>query len=199
MGRHLQAEYGQEPQCILTMPLLEGLDGVEKMSKSKNNYIGISEPANTMFAKVLSISDTLMWRWYTLLSFQPMATIDRLRQAVASGRNPKEAKVALAKEITTRFHSAAAADAAEQDFINRSKGGIPDDIAELSLSGAPMGIGALLKAAGLAPSTSEANRLIDGGGVRIDGTVISDKGLRLDAGTRVLQVGKRKFARVTLS
>jgi tyrosyl-tRNA synthetase len=128
-----------------------------------------------------------------------MATIDRLRQAVASGRNPKEAKVALAKEITTRFHSAAAADAAEQDFINRSKGGIPDDIAELSLSGAPMGIGALLKAAGLAPSTSEANRLIDGGGVRIDGTVISDKGLRLDAGTRVLQVGKRKFARVTLS
>jgi tyrosyl-tRNA synthetase len=199
MGRHLQAEYGQEPQCILTMPLLEGLDGVEKMSKSKNNYIGISEPANTMFAKVLSISDTLMWRWYTLLSFQPMATIDRLRQEVASGRNPKEAKVALAKEITTRFHSAAAADAAEQDFINRSKGGIPDDIAELSLSGAPMGIGALLKAAGLAPSTSEANRLIDGGGVRIDGTVISDKGLRLDAGTRVLQVGKRKFARVTLS
>ncbi|MDM7950962.1 tyrosine--tRNA ligase [Hydrogenophaga sp.] len=199
MGRHLQAEYGQEPQCILTMPLLEGLDGVEKMSKSKNNYIGISEPANTMFAKVLSISDTLMWRWYTLLSFQPMAMIDRLRQEVASGRNPKEAKVALAKEITTRFHSAAAADAAEQDFINRSKGGIPDEIAELSLSGAPMGIGALLKAAGLAPSTSEANRLIDGGGVRIDGTVISDKGLRLDAGTRVLQVGKRKFARVMLS
>ena len=199
MGRHLQAEYGQEPQCILTMPLLEGLDGVEKMSKSKNNYIGISEPANTMFAKVLSISDTLMWRWYTLLSFQSMDGIERLRQEVAAGRNPKDAKVALAKEITTRFHSAAAADAAEQDFINRSKGGIPDDIAELSLSGAPMGIGALLKAAGLAPSTSEANRLIDGGGVRIDGAVIRDKGLKLDAGTRLLQVGKRKFARVALS
>jgi tyrosyl-tRNA synthetase len=199
MGRHLQAEYGQEPQCILTMPLLEGLDGTDKMSKSKNNYIGITEPANTMFAKVLSISDTLMWRWYTLLSFQSMDAIERLRQEVAAGRNPKEAKVALAKEITTRFHSAAAADAAEQDFINRSKGGVPDDIAELHLTGAPMGIGALLKAAGLAPSTSEANRLIDGGGVRIDGTVISDKGLKLDAGTRVLQVGKRKFARVTLS
>ncbi|WP_291012542.1 tyrosine--tRNA ligase [Hydrogenophaga sp.] len=198
MGRHLQAEYGQEPQCILTMPLLEGLDGVEKMSKSKNNYIGISEPANTMFAKVLSISDTLMWRWYTLLSFQSMDAIEGLRQEVAAGRNPKDVKVTLAKEITTRFHSAAAADAAEQDFINRSKGGIPDDIAELSFSGAPMGIGALLKAAGLAPSTSEANRLIDGGGVRIDGAVISDKGLKLDAGTRVLQVGKRKFARVTL-
>jgi tyrosyl-tRNA synthetase len=181
------------------MPLLEGLDGTDKMSKSKNNYIGITEPANTMFAKVLSISDTLMWRWYTLLSFQSMDAIERLRQEVAAGRNPKEAKVALAKEITTRFHSAAAADAAEQDFINRSKGGVPDDIAELHLTGAPMGIGALLKAAGLAPSTSEANRLIDGGGVRIDGTVISDKGLKLDAGTRVLQVGKRKFARVTLS
>ncbi len=199
MGRHLQAEYGQEPQCILTMPLLEGLDGVDKMSKSKNNYIGIAEPANTMFAKVLSISDTLMWRWYTLLSFQSIAAIERLRQEVAEGRNPKEAKVALAKEITSRFHSPAAAEAAEQDFINRSRGGVPDEITEMSLSGAPMGVGALLKAAGLAASTSEANRLIDGGGVRIDGVVISDKGLKLDAGTRVLQVGKRKFARVTLS
>jgi tyrosyl-tRNA synthetase len=198
MGRHLQAEYGQEPQCILTMPLLEGLDGVDKMSKSKNNYIGITEPANTMFAKVLSISDTLMWRWYTLLSFQSIDAIERLRQAVAEGRNPKEAKVALAKEITSRFHSPAAAEAAEQDFINRSRGGVPDEITEMSLSGAPMGVGALLKAAGLAASTSEANRLIDGGGVRIDGVVISDKGLKLDAGTRVLQVGKRKFARVTL-
>jgi tyrosyl-tRNA synthetase len=199
MGRHLQAEYGQEPQCILTMPLLEGLDGVDKMSKSKNNYIGISEPANTMFAKVLSVSDTLMWRWYTLLSFKSMADIEALKREVDGGRNPKDAKVALAKEITTRFHSPAAADAAEQDFMHRSKGGVPEEIAELGLSGAPMGIGALLKAAGLAPSTSEANRLIDGGGVRIDGTVISDKGLKLDAGTRVLQVGKRKFARVTLS
>ncbi|MDZ4280885.1 MAG: tyrosine--tRNA ligase [Hydrogenophaga sp.] len=199
MGRHLQAEYGQEPQCILTMPLLEGLDGVDKMSKSKNNYIGITEPANSMFAKVLSISDTLMWRWYTLLSFQSLEHIEALKQAIAQGANPKDAKVALAKEITTRFHSEAAADAAEQDFINRSKGGVPDEIPEVSLSGAPMGIGSLLKSAGLAPSTSEANRLIEGGGVRVDGAVISDKGLKLPAGTFVVQVGKRKFARVSLT
>ena len=199
MGRHLQAEYGQEPQCILTMPLLEGLDGVDKMSKSKNNYIGISEDANTMFAKVLSVSDVLMWKWYTLLSFRSEADIAALKAEVEAGRNPKDAKVALAKEITARFHSAAAADAAEQDFINRSKGGAPDDIPEVSLSGAPLGIGALLKSAGLAPSGSEANRLIDGGGVRIDSSVVSDKGLKLGAGTYVVQVGKRKFARVTLS
>ncbi len=199
MGRHLQAEYGQEPQCILTMPLLEGLDGIEKMSKSKNNYIGISEDANTMFAKTLSISDELMWRWFTLLSFRSEAEIASLRQEVRSGRNPKDAKVMLAKEITARFHGAAAADAAEQDFINRSRGGVPDEIPELPLSGAPMGIGALLKAAGLAPSTSEANRLIDGGGVRIDSSVVSDKGLKLAAGTYVVQVGKRKFARVLLA
>ncbi|MBT9465706.1 MAG: tyrosine--tRNA ligase [Hydrogenophaga sp.] len=199
MGRHLQAEYGQEPQCILTMPLLEGLDGVDKMSKSKNNYIGITEAANSMFAKVLSISDTLMWRWYTLLSFQSLEHIEGLKQAIAQGANPKDAKVALAKEITTRFHSKAAADAAEQDFINRSKGGVPDEIPEVSLSGAPLGIGSLLKSAGLAPSTSEANRLIEGGGVRVDGAVISDKGLKLPAGTFVVQVGKRKFARVSLS
>jgi tyrosyl-tRNA synthetase len=199
MGRHLQAEYGQEAQCILTMPLLEGLDGVEKMSKSKNNYIGISEEPNTMFAKVLSISDVLMWRWYTLLSFKSMAEIEALKKEVEGGRNPKDAKVALAKEITARFHGAAAAEAAEQDFNNRSKGGVPDEIPEVSLSGAPMGIGALLKSAGLAPSTSEANRLIDGGGVRVDSSVVSDKGLKLDAGTFVVQVGKRKFARVTLA
>ena len=199
MGRHLQAEYGQEPQCILTMPLLEGLDGIEKMSKSKNNYIGISEDANTMFAKCLSISDVLMWRWYTLLSFKSEADIAALKAEVTAGRNPKDAKVALAKEITARFHSAAAADAAEQDFINRSKGGVPDEIPEVSLSGAPLGIGALLKSAGLAPSGSEAGRLIDGGGVRVDGAVISDKGLKLDAGVYVVQVGKRKFARVTLA
>ncbi|SFE62278.1 tyrosyl-tRNA synthetase [Paracidovorax wautersii] len=198
MGRHLQQEYGQEPQCILTMPLLVGLDGVDKMSKSKNNYIGITEEANTMFAKVLSISDTLMWDWYTLLSFKSLAEIEALKAEVAGGRNPKDAKVALAKEITARFHSAAAADAAEQDFINRSKGGVPDEIPEVSLSGAPLGIGALLKQANLAPSTSEANRLIDGGGVRVDGAVVSDKGLKLPAGTFVVQVGKRKFARVTL-
>ena len=199
MGRHLQAEYGQAQQCVLTMPLLVGLDGVHKMSKSKNNYIGITEDANTMFAKVLSISDGLMWDWYTLLSFQSLEHIAQLKADIAAGGNPKHAKVALAKEITTRFHSAAAADAAEQDFMNRSKGGIPDDIPEVALTGAPMGIGALLKQANLAPSSSEANRLIDGGGVRIDGAVISDRGLKVDAGTFVVQVGKRKFARVTLA
>ena len=200
MGRHLQAEYGQEPQCILTMPLLEGLDGVEKMSKSKNNYIGISEDANTMFAKVLSISDTLMWRWYTLLSFKGLSEIEDLQAQVAQGRNPKEAKVMLAKEITARFHSAAAADAAEQDFINRSRGGIPDEIPEetFTLIEGPIGIGALLKQAGLAASSGEGNRLIDGGGVRVDANTVSDKGLKLGAGTYVLQVGKRKFKRVTI-
>ena len=198
MGRQLQQEYGQEPQCVLTMPLLVGLDGVDKMSKSKNNYIGITEEPNTMFAKVLSISDTLMWDWYTLLSFKSLADIAALKAEIAGGRNPKDAKVMLAKEITTRFHSAAAADAAEQDFTNRSKGGVPDDIPEVALTGAPLGIGALLKQANLAPSGSEANRLIDGGGVRVDGNVVSDKGLKLDAGTYVVQVGKRKFARVQL-
>jgi tyrosyl-tRNA synthetase len=202
VGRHLQAEYGQEPQCILTMPLLEGLDGVEKMSKSKGNYIGISEDANTMFAKVLSISDTLMWRWYTLLSFKSEAQIAALKREVEAGRNPKDAKVALAKEITARFHSVVAADTAEQDFINRSKGGIPDQITEISLplgeGGVALGIAALLKSAGLAASSGEGNRLIDGGGVRVDSSVVSDKGLKLGAGTYVLQVGKRKFARVTL-
>ncbi|MFZ4624742.1 MAG: tyrosine--tRNA ligase [Rhodoferax sp.] len=203
VGRHLQAEYGQEPQCILTMPLLEGLDGIEKMSKSKNNYIGISEDANTMFAKCLSISDVLMWRWYTLLSFQSEAQIAALKAEVDGGRNPKDAKVALAKEITTRFHSAQAAQAAEQDFINRSKGGVPDDIAEINLplgaGGVAVGIGALLKSAGLAASSGEGNRLIDGGGVRVNSSVVSDKSLKLGAGVYVLQVGKRKFARVTLA
>ncbi|MDE2417897.1 MAG: tyrosine--tRNA ligase [Burkholderiales bacterium] len=203
VGRQLQTEYGQEPQCILTMPLLEGLDGVEKMSKSKNNYIGISEEPNTMFAKVLSISDVLMWKWYTLLSFRSEAEIAALKAEVDGGRNPKDAKVALAKEITARFHSAQAADGAEQDFINRSKGGVPDQIDEVSLTlgegGAAVGIGALLKSAGLAASSGEGNRLIDGGGVRIDSNVVIDKGLKLGAGTYVLQVGKRKFARVTLA
>ena len=201
MGRTLQAEYGQEPQCILTMPLLEGLDGVDKMSKSKNNYIAITEDANTMFAKVLSISDELMWRWYTLLSFSSLAVIEVLKKEVAQGRNPKDAKVLLAKEITTRFHSAAVAEAAEQDFINRSRGGIPDEIPEqtLQLDAGPMGIAALLKASGLAASSGEGNRLIDGGGVRVDGAVVSDKGLKLPAGTYVLQVGKRKFVKLTLA
>ena len=199
MGRHLQQEYGQEPQCILTMPLLEGLDGVDKMSKSKNNYIGITEDANTMFAKVMSISDVLMWRWYTLLSFQSLQDIAKLKAEVEAGRNPRDTKVMLAKEITARFHSAELADSAEQDFVNRSKGGIPDEIADVHVSGAPLGINALLKSAGLAPSTSEAGRLVEGGGVRIDSSVVSDKGLKLEAGTYVVQVGKRKFARVHLS
>ena len=199
MGRHLQQEYGQEPQCILTMPLLEGLDGVEKMSKSKNNYVGITDPANTMFAKVLSISDVQMWKWFDLLSFRSLDEIARLKAEVEAGRNPKDAKVLLAKEITARFHSAKAADEAEQDFNNRAKGGIPDDIPELNLSGAPLGLGALLKSAGLVPSSSEAMRMVEQGGVKIDGTVISDKGLKLEAGSFVVQVGKRKFARVTLT
>ncbi|MBN8489390.1 MAG: tyrosine--tRNA ligase [Burkholderiales bacterium] len=199
VGRALQAEYGQEPQCILTMPLLEGLDGIEKMSKSKNNYVGITEPANTMFAKILSISDEQMWKWFTLLSFRSEREIEALKAEVSAGRNPKDAKVLLAKEITARFHSAAAADAAEQDFNNRAKGGIPDEIPEVSLAGAPLAIGALLKAANLVPSTSEGLRMVDQGGVRIDGAVISDRGLKVEAGTVVLQVGKRKFARVTLS
>ncbi|TXI20730.1 MAG: tyrosine--tRNA ligase, partial [Roseateles sp.] len=188
----------QEPQCILTMPLLEGLDGVEKMSKSKNNYVGITEPANSMFAKILSISDVQMWKWYELLSFKSIAEIAALKAEVDAGRNPKDAKVALAKEITARFHSATAADAAEADFNNRAKGGIPDDIPELTLTGAPMGIAQLLKAAGLVASTSEGLRMIDQGGVRIAGDVVSDKGLKLEAGEHVLQVGKRKFAKVTL-
>jgi tyrosyl-tRNA synthetase len=199
MGRHLQAEYGQEPQCILTMPLLEGLDGVDKMSKSKNNYIGVTEEPNTMFAKVMSISDDLMWRWFTLLSFRSVAEVARLKQDIDGGRNPRDAKVLLAKEITARFHDAAAADAAERDFVNRSKGGVPDAIPEITLPGAPLGIAQLLKQAGLAPSTSEANRLIEGGGVRVDSAAISDKGLKLAAGTYVVQVGKRKFARVTVA
>jgi tyrosyl-tRNA synthetase len=181
------------------MPLLEGTDGVEKMSKSKGNYIGITEPANTMFAKLLSISDELMWRWYLLLSWRPEGEIAALKVDVLQGRNPKDAKVMLAKEIVTRFHSAAAADAAEQDFINRSKGGVPDDIAEVSLAGAPLAIGSLLKQAGLVPSTSEAMRMIEQGGVRLDGAVVSDKALKVAAGTVVVQVGKRKFARVTLT
>jgi len=199
VGRHLQQEYGQEPQCILTMPLLEGLDGVEKMSKSKNNYIAIAEPANSMYAKLLSVSDVMMWKYFTLLSFRSEAEIAALKAEVDGGRNPKDAKVMLAKEITARFHSAALADAAEADFQNRSKGGVPDDIPSVTLSGAPLGIAALLKGAGLVDSGSEGGRMVEQGGVRIDGVVISDKGLKVDGGTFVVQVGKRKFARVTLA
>ncbi len=201
VGRELQREYGQEPQCILTMPLLEGLDGVEKMSKSKGNYIGIQEAPATMFAKLLSISDTLMWRYFELLSFRPMAEIAALKAQIEGGRNPKDAKVMLAREIVTRFHSAAAADAAEADFALRASGGIPDDIPALQL---PLPEGGLalpqaLKQAGLVPSTAEGVRMIEQRGVRVDGAVAEDRTLKLAAGTVVLQVGKRKFARVTLT
>jgi tyrosyl-tRNA synthetase len=198
VGRELQKDYGQEPQCILTMPLLEGLDGVEKMSKSKGNYIGITEPANTMFGKLMSISDAMMWRYYELLSFRSLAEIAQFRNEVDAGRNPRDIKVLLGQEIVARFHSKQAAEDALADFNNRAKGGIPDDIPEISLAGAPLGIGQLLKQANLCPSTSEALRMVEQGGVRIDGETVSDKGLKVEAGSFVLQVGKRKFARVTL-
>jgi tyrosyl-tRNA synthetase len=199
VGRELQKDYGQEPQCILTMPLLEGLDGVEKMSKSKGNYVGITEPPNTMFGKLMSISDTMMWRYYDLLSFRSIAEIEQFKKDVEGGRNPRDIKVLLAQEIVTRFHTQRAAEDALLDFNNRAKGGIPDDIPEVSLGGAPVGIGQLLKQANLCPSTSEALRMVEQGGVRIDGETISDKALKVEAGTFVLQVGKRKFARVTLA
>ena len=199
VGRELQKDYGQEPQCILTMPLLEGLDGVEKMSKSKGNTIGITEPANTMFAKVMSISDVMMWRYYELLSFRSLAEIAGFKNAVEAGRNPRDVKVALAQEIVARFHTRQAAEDALADFVNRSKGGIPDEIAEVRLTGAPLGIGQLLKMANLCPSSSDALRMVEQGGVRIDGTVVSDKALKVGAGCFVVQVGKRKFARVTLA
>ena len=202
MGRHLQAEYGQEAQCILTMPLLEGLDGVEKMSKSKDNYIGISEAPNTMFAKLMSISDELMWKYFTLLSFRPIAEIERLRAECAAGRNPRDAKVLLGQEIVNRFHGAQAAEDALADFVNRAKGGVPDDIPEVVLSlpdgGDALGIGAVLKQAGLVPSTAEAMRMIEQSGVKVDGGAVRDKALKLSAGVYVVQVGKRKFAKVLL-
>lgn len=199
VGRELQKDFDQEQQCVLMMPLLEGLDGVEKMSKSKNNYIGITEPANTMFAKVMSISDSMMWRYFDLLSFKSISDIEGYKRAVAEGQNPRDVKVALAQEIVARFHSQQAAEDALADFVNRSKGGIPDDIPEVALSGAPLGIGQLLKQANLCASSSEALRLVEQGGVRIDGDVVSDKALKVAAGTFVVQVGKRKFAKVTLS
>ena len=199
VGRELQKEYGQESQCILTMPLLVGLDGVEKMSKSKHNYIGVTEAPNDMFGKLMSISDDLMWQYFTLLSFRPMSEIDLMKQEIAAGRNPRDCKVLLAQEIVARFHSQAAAEAALEAFNHRAKGGIPDDIPAVSLEGAPLGIAQLLKQANLVPSTSEANRNIEQGGVKIDGETVSDKAVKVDAGTYVVQVGKRRFARVTLS
>jgi len=199
VGRELQKDYGQSQQCILTMPLLEGLDGVEKMSKSKGNYIGITEPGNTMFAKVMSISDVMMWRYYELLSFRPMSEIEKFKQEIEGGRNPRDIKVLLAQEIVERFHSRQAAEDALADFDHRARGGIPDEIPEVAVSGAPLGIGQLLKQANLCPSSSEALRMVEQGGVRMDGVTLTDKGLKVDAGSFVLQVGKRKFARVTLS
>jgi tyrosyl-tRNA synthetase len=199
VGRELQKDYGQTPQCILTMPLLEGLDGVEKMSKSKGNYIGITEPGNTMFAKVMSISDVMMWRYYELLSFRSIAEIAQFKADVDGGRNPRDIKVLLAQEIVERFHSRQAAEDALADFNHRARGGIPDEVPEVALSGAPMGIGQLLKQANLCASSSEALRMVEQGGVRIDGATVSDKALKVDAGNFVVQVGKRKFARVTLS
>jgi tyrosyl-tRNA synthetase len=199
MGRELQKDYGQEPQCVLMMPLLEGLDGVEKMSKSKGNYIGITEPANTIFSKIMSISDEMMWRYYELLSSCSLEQLVRYKHEVEGGKNPRDLKVALAQEIVTRFHNKQAAEDALADFINRSKGGIPEAVAVCQLSGAPMGIGQLLKRTNLCPSSSDGLRMIDQGGVRIDGEVIRDKHLQVQAGTFVLQVGKRKFVKVTLN
>jgi tyrosyl-tRNA synthetase len=199
VGRELQKQYGQEQQCILTMPLLEGLDGIEKMSKSKGNYIGITEPGNVMFAKVMSISDEMMWRYYDLLSWRSIAEIAQFKREVADGRNPRDIKVLLGQEIVERFHTRKAAEEALEDFNNRARGGIPDDIPEVKVDGAPLGIGQLLKQTNLCASTSEALRMVEQGGVRIDGAVISDKALKVEAGTFVLQVGKRKFAKVTLA
>ncbi len=200
VGRELQREYGQEPQCILTMPLLVGLDGVEKMSKSKGNTVGISEKPSEIFGKLMSISDDLMWQYLELLSFRPMSHIQALRAEVQAGRNPRDVKVDFAMEMVERFHSAQAARDALTEFEARFKqGAIPDDIAEVSLPGAPMGIVAILKQSGLAPSSAEAIRNIEQGGVRVDGGKISDRSLQLEAGTYVIQIGKRKFARVSIA
>src|SRR5690554_2560801 len=200
VGRELQKEYGQEPQCVLTMPLLEGTDGIEKMSKSKGNYIGITEAPESIFGKIMSISDTLMWRYYELLSFKPMEDIEALQRQVNEGLNPREAKVALAQEIVERFHSRQAAIDALANFEARFRdGAIPDDMPEVTVGQAPLGILKILREAGLAASGSEAQRNVEQGGVRVDGQRIEDKALQLQAGTYVVQVGKRKFARVTLT
>ncbi|PND30496.1 tyrosine--tRNA ligase [Achromobacter pulmonis] len=199
VGRELQKEYGQEPQCILTMPLLVGTDGVEKMSKSKGNYIGISESPDSMFGKLMSISDTLMWRYFELLSFLSLDAIAALKQEIDGGRNPRDAKVMLAQEIITRFHSAKAAEEALATFEARFRdGAIPDDIPEVNIGGAPVGILKLLREAGLVASGSEAQRNVEQGGVRVNGDRVEDKSLQLPAGSYVVQVGKRKFARVNL-
>ena len=202
VGRELQRQYGQEPQCVLTMPLLVGLDGVVKMSKSKKNYIGITDAPNDMFGKVMSISDDLMWNWYDLLSLRSNAEIAQLRRECSEGRNPRNAKVMLAKEIVARFHSAAAADAAEAEFNQRFRqGAVPSDIEEkrVALPAEGIGIAAMLKAAGLVPSNGEANRNIEQGGVRINGERVCDRALRFtDPATLVVQVGKRRWAKIVL-
>ena len=204
VGRELQRQYGQEAQCILTMPLLVGLDGVNKMSKSKKNYIGITDTADEMFGKVMSISDDLMWNWYDLLSLKSNETIAQLKKECSEGRNPREAKVLLAKEIITRFHDAAQADAAEAEFNARFRGGAaPSDIASVTVQAGEdgaIGVARMIKEAGLAPSMSEANRNIAQGGVRINGERVTDKGLKIARGDVVtVQVGKRRWAKVTVA
>jgi len=203
VGRELQRHYGQEPQCILTMPLLEGLDGVEKMSKSKNNYIGIAEPPEEMFGKIMRISDELMWRYYELVSIRTRVEIDAFKREVAQGRNPRDIKVLLGQEIVARFHSPRAADQALRDFEARFRQGeAPAQMPHFTfaLQGkAGIAVSALLKQAGLAPSGSEAIRAIEQGGVRIDGQRVEDRSLVLTTGTYVLQLGKRRWARVTLT
>ncbi len=203
VGRHLQQQYGQEPQIVMTTPLLEGLDGVQKMSKSLQNYIGITDAPGEMFGKVMSISDELMWRYFEVLSFRPLGDIEALKAGVAEGRNPRDVKFELAAELVARFHDQAAADGAREEFVARfQQGAMPDEIEEVSVptDGGEMGVAHVLKAAGLVASTSEAFRMIKQGAVRIDGERIEDRGLMLEAAsTHVYQVGKRKFARVTLT
>jgi tyrosyl-tRNA synthetase len=201
VGRELQRDWGQPPQCILTVPLLEGLDGVNKMSKSMGNYVGINEPANEIFGKLMSISDDLMWRYFELLSFRPMTEINGFRRDIADGRNPRDVKVLLAQEIVARFHSPAAAVQALADFEARFRdNAIPDDLPEIAIAASePIGVVQVMKQAGLVPSTSEAMRMIEQGGVKLDGERVSDRALKLAVGTSaVLQVGKRKFARVRI-
>ena len=202
MGRELQKQAGMAQQCVLTMPLLEGLDGVSKMSKSLNNYIGINEAPEIIFAKIMSISDELMWRYIELLSFESLETVAKWKADIAGGANPRDTKVRFAQEIVARFHSQTAAEQALNDFQTRAKGGIPDDVPEVNLiiEGDTIGIAQMLKLAGLVESTSEAMRAIDQGGVKLDSEKISDRNLQLNKGaTVVAQVGKRKFAKITLN
>src|ERR1700741_78050 len=186
VGRELQKQYGQEQQCILTMPLLEGLDGVEKMSKSKGNYVGISEKPNDMFGKLMSISDVLMWRYFELLSFRPMAEIEGFKREIEGGRNPRDFKVMLAQEIVARFHSQPDAERALEDFNHRAKGGVPDDIPSVTLAGAPRATGHLVRKGVPVPPTSEAVRNMGEGGVKTAGATVSDKGLKIEAGEFVV-------------